>query len=69
MPSPPKILDTNIQFKDPITLTTTPAIVRMNVPFRKDSPIVAFFSIINTASKKDRNFAKKLFHIYNYSNR
>jgi len=40
MPSPPKTLDTKIQFNEPITFTTIPAIAKIKVPFKKESPLL-----------------------------
>ena len=44
IPVPPSILETNIQFKEPITFTMKLAIVKMNVPFKNFS--LDLFSVI-----------------------
>ena len=36
--------ETKIQLREPMTLTTKPAIVRTNVPLRNDSPLLDYFS-------------------------
>ena len=40
MPSPPKMRETKIQFKEPITFTTKLATVKIKVPLRKLSALL-----------------------------
>ena len=64
MPSPPKTRETKIQFSEPIIFTTMPAIVRINVPFIRDSPFVDLFS--SSIAVTTLLFAKKpVYYIIN----
>ena len=58
IPSPPSIRETNIQFSEPITLTTKLAIVRMNVPRKSFSLPVDFVSVIAHCPWLQKIFSK-----------